>query len=72
MGDVLIPMSKPAAKTAPVQASPAVNTEDEERKRRIESLERARRSRAATLKTSAKGFLSAAESMPARKSLLGQ
>lgn len=54
MGDVLIPMSTPKPKSAPVQQNIAVEPEDEERQRRIASLERARRSRAATLKTSAK------------------
>lgn len=72
MGDVLIPMSKPKPRPAAVQVAPVVNTEDEERKRRIASIERARRSRAATLKTSSRGLLVAAESTPTRKSLLGQ
>lgn len=72
MGDVLIPMSTPKPKSAPVQQNIAVEPEDEERQRRIASLERARRSRAATLKTSAKGLLVAAEATPPRKSLLGQ
>jgi len=72
MGDVLMPMSTPKANKATVQSTPTVNTEEEDRKRRIEAVERARRSRAATLKTSPKGLLVVAESTPARKSLLGQ
>ena len=62
--------------SAPKPVAPAPAPEDDaaarERRERIEALMRRRRGREATVATSARGLLEAADWAPRRKSLLGE
>lgn len=60
---------KPAKLPSP---APVVDTAEEERKLRLETLARMRRGRAGTIATSPRGLLVTSDWTAARKSLLGQ
>ena len=65
------PPSAPAP--APLPPPPPLDDSEEiERRRRLESLARRRRGRPETVATSLKGLLRLAADMPQRKSLLGE
>ncbi len=70
---IFAPPSAPASAPAPLPPAPPTEDSDEiERKRRLELLARRRRGRAETVATSLKGLLRLAADAPRRKSLLGE
>ncbi len=74
MGGFLSIFSPPsvAESAPPALPAPPEDTDETERKRRVEMLARRRRGRAETVATSFKGLLRLAADAPRRKSLLGE
>jgi len=70
MGGMFKASQAPATNAAPTPA--VVDTAAEDRKRRLEALERQRAGRAGTITTSSRGLLMQADWVPERKSLLGE
>jgi hypothetical protein len=71
----LLKVSSPSAarqQSVAVATTPAVDTAQAERQRRLDALARQRAGRAGTIATSARGLLVTTEWAPQRKSLLGE
>ena len=72
MGGFLSIFSPPSAPAPLPPAPPLDDSEEIDRRRRLELLARRRRGRAETVATSLKGLLRLAADAPQRKSLLGE
>ncbi len=80
MGSLFRPPSPAAAPVAVAAApppvapavQPAVDAEDAERRKRLEAIARRQRGLASTITTSSRGLLVLNETLPQRKSLLGE